>query len=64
MLLAGRCISGDFYPFASYRMIGNMGTVGEAAGYAAALSAKRGITPAEIDGKEVRAYMESLGHEL
>lgn len=64
MLLAGRCLSGDFYSFASYRMIGNMGTVGEAAGYAAALCSKRGITPAALDGKEVRRYMESLGHEL
>ena len=64
MLLAGRCLSGDFYPFASYRMIGNMGTVGEAAGYAAALCSKRGITPADVDGKEVRAHMETLGHEL
>lgn len=64
MLLAGRCISGDFYPFSSYRVIGNMGTVGEAAGYAAALCSKRGITPTQLDGKEVRRYMEALGHEL
>lgn len=35
LLLAGRCLSGDFYPHASYRMMGNMGATGEAAGFAA-----------------------------
>ena len=64
LLLAGRMISGDFYPFASYRMIGNMGTVGEAAGYAAAKCSKEGIAPAEVDGREVKEYMKSLGHKL
>ncbi len=64
LLLAGRMISGDFYPFASYRMIANMGTVGEAAGYAAAKCAEKGITPAAVDGKEVKAYMKALGHNL
>ena len=64
MLLAGRCISGDFFPFASYRMIGNMGTVGEAAGYAASLCVKEKITPKKVDGKEVSEYMKSLGNEL
>lgn len=64
MLLAGRLISGDFYPFASYRMIGNMATVGEAAGYAAALCSVRNISPKALNGCEVRRYMESLGHEI
>lgn len=64
MLLAGRCISGDFFPFASYRMIGNMGTVGEAAGYAASLCVKEKITPKKVDGKKVSEYMKSLGNEL
>lgn len=64
MLLAGRCISGDFYPFASYRMIGNMATVGEAAGYAAALCSARKIAPRDLDGSEVQSYMKSLGHEI
>lgn len=64
MLLAGRCISGDFYPFASYRMMGNMMTAGEAAGYAAAVCAKEGIAPSALSGARVRGYMESLGHTL
>lgn len=32
LVLAGRCISGDFYAHASYRVMGNMALVGEAAG--------------------------------
>lgn len=64
MLLAGRCISGDFYPFASYRMIGNMTTVGEAAGYAAALCSKKKIRPSKVDGTCVAEFMKNRGHEL
>ena len=40
LLLAGRCLSGDFYPHASYRMMGNMAATGEAAGFAAAYAVK------------------------
>ena len=36
LLMAGRCISGDFYAHASYRVMGNMAAVGEAAGEMAA----------------------------
>lgn len=64
MLLAGRCLSGDFYPFASYRMMGNMMTVGEAAGFAAAMCAKEKTFPAAFDGTRASAYIRSLGHEL
>lgn len=64
LLLAGRCISGDFYPFSSYRMIGNMAGVGEAAGYAAAICAREGICPAQVDGKAVSAYMKPYLREV
>lgn len=63
MILAGRCISGDFYPFSSYRVIGNMAGVGEAAGYAAAICAKEGIKPEQVDGKQVSAYMKDYLRE-
>ena len=59
MLLAGRCISGDFYPHASYRVMGNMAGTGEAAGYAAALCIRENIKPNQVDGKMVAAYMKS-----
>lgn len=64
LMLAGRCISGDFYPHASYRLMGNMAATGEAAGYAAALCAKEESLPAEIDGKRVCSYMKKGGYEL
>lgn len=45
LLMAGRCISGDFFAHASYRVTGNAVAMGEAAGTAAALSAKLGVLP-------------------
>jgi hypothetical protein len=41
--MAGRCISGDFYAHASYRLSGYAIPLGEAAGAAAARSAADGI---------------------
>ena len=64
LLLAGRCISGDFYPHSSYRVMGNMAAVGEACGFAAALSLKSGVSPLEIDGKAVKEYMSERGYAL
>ena len=64
LLLAGRCISGDFYAHASYRVAGNVLATGDAAGYAAAICAKEGILPHGVDGGRVKAYMEALGYEL
>lgn len=60
--MAGRCISGDFYAHASYRVVGNAVATGEAIGIGAALSlgdsfdASKGVT--------VRQEMEKLGYEL
>lgn len=45
LLLAGRCISGDFWMHASYRVTGNAVPIGEAAGYIAARAFKSGIDP-------------------
>lgn len=64
LMLAGRCISGDFYPHASYRLIGNMAATGEAAGYAAAICIKNKLLPAELDGGQVGRYMKGAGYEL
>ena len=64
LLLAGRCISGDFFPHASYRVMGNMAATGEAAGFAAAKCAKGATRPRLVDGKEVRAFMEGRGYEI
>lgn len=64
LLLAGRCISGDFYAHASYRVIGNVTPTGEAAGFAAAMCAKQNILPHQVDGKEVSNFMRSRGYKL
>lgn len=64
LMLAGRCISGDFYPHASYRVMGNMAATGEAAGFAAAECSKKGILPGKYDGKLARSFMVSRGYEI
>jgi len=64
LMLAGRCISGDFYPHASDRVMGNMAATGEAGGYAAALCVKECILPREFDGKRVSAFMKKRGYEI
>ena len=51
LLMAGRCISGDFYAHASYRVTGNAAILGEAAGTCAALSAQSGLRPGKISNE-------------
>ena len=58
LLMAGRCISGDFYAHASYRVSGNAAVTGQAAGILAALAAKRGTFPANVDYNDVIQEME------
>lgn len=53
LLMAGRCISGDFVAHSSYRVTGNSVPMGEAAGLAAAESIKRGVLPHELDWNEI-----------
>ncbi len=60
LLLAGRCISGDFLAHSSYRVTGNAVPMGEAAGVAAALSARAGKLPQEISWEEIRAGLEKI----
>lgn len=48
LILAGRCISGDFIAHSSYRVTGPVTTIGQAAGRAAAVSAKMTKLPQEI----------------
>lgn len=53
LMMAGRCISGDFYAHASYRVVGNAAAMGEAAGYCAALAAKINCRPQEVPWDEI-----------
>lgn len=48
LLLAGRCISGDFFAHASYRVTGNAVAMGEAAGQAAAECLRQDLLPSEL----------------
>jgi len=54
LLMAGRCISGDFFAHASYRVTGNAVAMGEAAGFAAAKAALSKRLPHEIEWAQVK----------
>ena len=56
LLVAGRCISGDFIAHSSYRVTGNSVPMGEAAGLAAAVSIRRKVMPHELDWREIKSH--------
>ena len=58
LLLAGRCLSGDFFPHASYRMMGNMSATGEAAGFAAMYAIKNDCGLTQIPATTLRERMK------
>lgn len=57
LMMAGRCISGDFYAHASYRVIGGAMPMGESAGICAALAASRNCLPQEVPYSEIAAQI-------
>ncbi len=63
LLMAGRCISGDFIAHSSYRVTGNAVPMGEAAGTAAALAAKRSVLPRELAWPDVERGIETITKE-
>lgn len=58
LMMAGRCISGDFIAHASYRVTGNAAAMGEAAGVVAALAATSKRLPHEVTWDEAVPVME------
>ncbi|MEX0321522.1 MAG: FAD-dependent oxidoreductase [Puniceicoccaceae bacterium] len=48
LMMAGRCISGDFIAHSSYRVTGNAAAMGEAAGRVAAKAVKQDKLPQEV----------------
>lgn len=48
LMMAGRCISGDFYAHSSYRVSGNAVAMGESAGKVAAMASSQGILPEKV----------------
>lgn len=53
LMMAGRCISGDFFAHASYRVTGNAVAMGEAAGKVAAKASLTNRLAHEVSWKEV-----------
>ena len=51
LMMAGRCISGDFFAHASYRVTGNSVATGEAAGKVAAKAALMNCLPQDVGYK-------------
>lgn len=60
LMMAGRCISGDFVAHASYRVTGNAVAMGEAAGVAAALAALHKQQPHEVAWEDCRVMLEKI----
>lgn len=60
LMMAGRCISGDFIAHASYRVTGNAVAMGEAAGATAAVAASRATPPHDVPWNDVRAAVAKV----
>jgi hypothetical protein len=59
LLMAGRCISGDFLSHSSYRQTGDAAAMGEAAGACAALAALGNTAPGDVPA---RAVLDTIGY--
>jgi len=64
LLVAGRCLSADFMAQSGCRLIMACMNMGEAAGTAAALSLKHGITPRKVDRVELQRDMLEAGMNI
>lgn len=64
LMMAGRCISGDFIAHSSYRVTGNAVGMGEAAGVTAALAALSKRMPHEIAWSESEAKLKAMGQRV
>jgi len=60
LLMAGRCISGDFIAHSSYRVTGNAVAMGQAAGACAALAARGECLPHEVDADHVQQVCAAM----
>lgn len=57
LITVGRCISASFEAQAAIRLSPSCGAIGHAGGVAAALAARRNISPNEVDIKELQATL-------
>ena len=61
LMMAGRCISGDFISHSSYRVTGNAVAMGEAAGAVASIAATSKRLPHEVEWSEAVAVLTKMG---
>jgi hypothetical protein len=64
LLLAGRCISGDFIAHSSYRVTGNAAMMGQAAGVCAALAVLQDCLPQAVPFVAVKEMMQVLNGKI
>lgn len=64
LMMAGRCISGDFIAHSSYRVTGNAVAMGEAAGVTAALAALSKRLPHDVAWSESKAKLKAMGQRV
>ncbi len=64
LLVAGRCGSATFLGHAAGKSMGNMMGLGQAAGVAAALAARQGVTPRSLDVRCVQEALTAMGVPL
>ena len=60
LMMAGRCISGDFYAHSSYRVSGDAAAIGEAAGIASAHAALNDCIPQEVEFLDIENDLPTL----
>lgn len=60
LLMAGRCISGDFLAHSSYRVTGESVPMGEAAGVLAAIASRTGCAPADVPWPQVAVPLKAF----
>ena len=63
LLMAGRCISGDFIAHASYRVTGDAVAMGEAAGAVAALAARSKRPPHDVPWEQAAELLRQTAHK-
>lgn len=61
VLVAGRCVSSTQEGHGAIRIMPSCAAMGEAAGMAAAMSLKHGVTPRELDGSRLRERLKETG---
>jgi hypothetical protein len=64
LLIAGRCISSEQQPYESHRAMIPIMAIGEAAGTAAALAAREGVSPRQLDVTLLQETLIAQGAEL